>query len=168
MRRGLGYRARRGHHMDRAPSTLRTLRRLSAELATSGPSEATRCGPHPLRNRPARTPHTPVPAGHDRFPMELAHRIIDSTTFRALHDLCCYDGSLNMTWVALNLSRFINGVAKRHAEVSRHLFARYEIDAITNGVHAETWVSTPMAEVFDTFVSGWREDALTLRSALAI
>ena len=51
--------------------------------------------------------------------------------------------TLNLTFLALNLSRYVNGVAKRHGEVSRLLFAGYTIDAITNGVHAATWTSSP-------------------------
>ena len=43
-----------------------------------------------------------------------------------------------MTYLALNLSHYVNGVAKRHGEVSRLMFAGYDIDAITNGVHATT------------------------------
>jgi glucan phosphorylase len=37
------------------------------------------------------------------------------------------------------LSHYINGVAKRHGEISRHMFSRYVIDAITNGVHASLY-----------------------------
>ena len=48
-----------------------------------------------------------------------------------------------MTYLALNLSRYVNGVAKKHGEVSRLMFAGYTIDAITNGVHAATWASAP-------------------------
>ena len=46
-----------------------------------------------------------------------------------------------MTYLALNLSHYVNGVAKRHGEVSRLMFASYEIDAITNGVHVPIWTS---------------------------
>jgi starch phosphorylase len=73
-----------------------------------------------------------------------------------------------MTFLALNLSGYINGVAKRHGEVSRHLFARYAIDAITNGVHAATWVSPPFVELFDQYIRGWKEDNFDLRYALSI
>ena len=48
-----------------------------------------------------------------------------------------------MTYLALNLSHYVNGVAKKHGEVTQAMFSRYVIDAITNGVHAVTWVSDP-------------------------
>ena len=75
---------------------------------------------------------------------------------------------LNMTYLALNLSHYVNGVAKKHAEVSRHMFAEYQIDAITNGVHAATWTSPAFQALFDQHIPGWREDNFSLRYALSI
>lgn len=80
----------------------------------------------------------------------------------------CHEGMLNMTYLALNLSHYINGVAKKHGEVSRQMFARYVIDAITNGVHGATWVSDALAALFDHYIPGWRQDNFSLRSALSI
>ena len=73
-----------------------------------------------------------------------------------------------MTYLALNLSHYVNGVAKKHGEVSRHMFAHYEIDAITNGVHAATWTSPPFQALFDRHIPGWREDNFSLRYAHSI
>jgi starch phosphorylase len=65
---------------------------------------------------------------------------------------------LNMTLLALNLSRFVNGVAKKHGEVSRTLFPGYEISAITNGVHTFTWTCPEMAALYDAHLPGWAND----------
>jgi glycogen phosphorylase len=73
-----------------------------------------------------------------------------------------------MTYLALNLSHYINGVAKRHGEVSRHMFGEYNIDSITNGVYAPTWTSQPFATLFDRHIPGWRQDSFSLRYALSI
>jgi starch phosphorylase len=73
-----------------------------------------------------------------------------------------------MTYLALNLSHYVNGVARRHAEVARLMFAGHEIDAITNGVDAETWASAPFQRIFDRYIPGWREDPYGLRNALSI
>jgi starch phosphorylase len=62
---------------------------------------------------------------------------------------------LNMTNLALNLSGYVNGVAKRHAETSRHLFPGYTVRAITNGVHPHTWVSPSFAALYDKYLPGW-------------
>src|SRR6476469_9846383 len=74
----------------------------------------------------------------------------------------------NMTYLALNLSHYVNGVAKRHGEVSRLMFGGYEVDAITNGVHAATWTSVPFQELFDRTIPGWRADNFSLRYAHSI
>jgi starch phosphorylase len=73
-----------------------------------------------------------------------------------------------MTYLALNLSHYVNGVAKKHGEVSRLMFAGYAIDAITNGVHAATWVSDPFQSLYDQYIPGWKEDNFSLRYALSI
>jgi starch phosphorylase len=73
-----------------------------------------------------------------------------------------------MTHLALNLSHYVNGVAKRHGAVSQRMFSRYAIDAITNGVHAATWTAPPFQALFDRYISDWRQDNFSLRSALGI
>jgi starch phosphorylase len=73
--------------------------------------------------------------------------------------------TLNLTYLALNLSHYVNGVAKRHAEVSRRMFARYRVDEITNGVHAATWTAPAFQQVFDRHIPGWRADNFSLRYA---
>jgi starch phosphorylase len=70
--------------------------------------------------------------------------------------------------LAFNLSHYVNGVAKRHGEISRLLYGGYNIDAITNGVHAATWAVDPIAKLFDRYIPGWRHDACSLRYALGI
>jgi starch phosphorylase len=73
-----------------------------------------------------------------------------------------------MTFLALRCSHFVNGVAMRHGEVSQGMFPNYPIRAITNGVHAETWVSPPFGALFDRLVPGWRRDNLNLRYVMGI
>jgi starch phosphorylase len=68
----------------------------------------------------------------------------------------------------LNLSHYVNGVAKRHGETTQRLFAKYQIDSITNGVHAATWTGPAFQRLFDKYIPGWREDNLSLRYAISI
>ena len=75
---------------------------------------------------------------------------------------------LNMTHLALNMSRYINGVAKKHGEVSRLMFAGYQIDAITNGVHVGTWTCPPLQALYDRYIADWRQDNFSLRYAESI
>jgi len=81
---------------------------------------------------------------------------------------CCFDRSLNMTYLALRFARYINGVAMRHGEISTGMFPDYPIDAITNGVHAVTWTSLPLADLFDRHIPEWRRDNFYLRYAIGI
>jgi starch phosphorylase len=122
-----------------------------------------------VRRRCVFTTHTPVAAGHDRFPMELVRRVLGEPRARALESLqCCADGQLNMTTLALKMSRYINGVSMRHGEVSREMFPGHRIHSITNGVHAATWTSAAMAKLFDRYVPEWRRDNFQLRYAIRI
>jgi glucan phosphorylase len=59
------------------------------------------------------------------------------------------DEHLNMTRLALNLSEYVNGVAKRHAEVSKAMFPGYRVHAITNGVHPHTWTAESFRALYD-------------------
>jgi starch phosphorylase len=122
-----------------------------------------------VRRRCVFTTHTPVPAGHDQFPRDLVARVLGPDRARLLMTThCCSDGNLNMTYLALRLSRYVNGVAMRHGEVSRGLFPGYPVRAITNGVHAVTWTAPPFRQLYDEFIPEWRRDNLYLRYAIGI
>jgi starch phosphorylase len=72
-----------------------------------------------------------------------------------------------MTYLALNLSRYVNGVAKRHGEVSRNMFEGHKIDFITNGVHAANGYLI-LSEPLRSHMQGWKEDNFSLPYALNI
>src|SRR5207245_2835207 len=76
--------------------------------------------------------------------------------------------SLNMTQLALSLSTYVNGVAKQHGETSRQMFPEVPIEAVTNGVPAGRWTSSPFQQLFDRYIPSWREDNYSLRSALGL
>jgi glycogen phosphorylase len=113
------------------------------------------------------TTHTPVPAGHDVFPEQLAGSVLGASRLPWLAALG-QRFSLNMTDLALRTSHFVNGVAMRHGEVSQGMFPNYPIRSITNGVHAATWASPPFCELFDRHIPDWRSDAFSLRYAVGI
>ncbi|MBD3388739.1 MAG: alpha-glucan family phosphorylase [Candidatus Altiarchaeales archaeon] len=117
------------------------------------------------------TTHTPIAAGHDTFDLELAKAVLgemfDVESLK--HDNIVDERNLlNMTYLALYHSGFINAVGKMHGEVTKRMFPHYDINAITNGVHPNTWVSEHMAKVFDRYIPQWRTDPYTLRNALRI
>ncbi|MDX2481608.1 MAG: alpha-glucan family phosphorylase [Desulfuromusa sp.] len=113
------------------------------------------------------TTHTPVEAGHDRFPYDLVEKIMPpEVPISLLKELSGQD-HLNMTMLAMKLSKYINGVAKRHGEVSQNLFPGFKIHAITNGIHPFTWCSPFFVNLFDKYLPGWaNEPELLVRSSV--
>ncbi len=168
MLRALGYGDIEKYHMNEGHASLLTMELLDEQVAVSSGDEVTQEVIDAVREQCVFTTHTPVAAGHDKFQMDMVRRVLgDHEAFEMQNVFCC-DGELNMTYLALNLSHYVNGVAKKHGEVSRHMFTSYAIDSITNGVHAATWVAKAFQDLFDKHIPGWREDNFSLRYALSI
>jgi starch phosphorylase len=166
--RALGYQALERFHMNEGHAALLTIELLREVRTQAGRSFVAPEDLQVVHDRCVFTTHTPVPAGHDKFDLDLVDRVLGGREACGIHDPICHENRLNMTYLALSLSHYVNGVAKRHGEVSRHMFAAYKIDAITNGVHVATWVAPEFATLFDRYIPGWRQDNFSLRYALNI
>ena len=115
------------------------------------------------------TTHTPVPAGHDQFGPDQMYAVLGDERSKALERFgCMHNGLLNMTYVALRFSRWVNGVAMQHGKVSQHMFPDYHVESVTNGVHAATWIAPPLAALLDEEVPRWRHDNQYFRSVYGI
>jgi glycogen phosphorylase len=164
----LGYKAA-VYHMNEGHAALLTIALLKDQLKGRPLAAATNEDIDAVRKLCVFTTHTPVPAGHDRFSPEQSHRILGEELASFLeHKGCIHDGLLNMTYIALCFSRFVNGVAMQHGKVSRSMFPEYNISAITNGVHAATWTAASFQNIFDSHMPRWRQDNVTLRYAIDI
>ncbi|EQD30642.1 alpha-glucan phosphorylase, partial [mine drainage metagenome] len=154
--RALGFEIS-AYHMNEGHSAL-----LGVELLRhfAYPADDVRPGEAPYDLPRARdlcrfTTHTPVAAGHDRFSYDLVKRLFASSAYVHNNHGMTMPGQpgsehgpidfsvlsslggpseLNMTQLALSVSDFVNGVAKRHAEVSSKMYPGYQVRAITNGV----------------------------------
>jgi starch phosphorylase len=191
MLRALGYKDLTRYHMNEGHAALLSLELLGEEAEKAGRTSIRGEDIVKVRSKCVFTTHTPVPAGHDRFPMEYLTRVFpEQNSFFDLKDASSADlmkrvlqaerdypdlreaaragASLNMTYLALSLSTYVNGVAKLHGETSRKMFPQVPIEAITNGVHAGTWASPAFQELFDRCIPSWREDNYSLRSALGL
>ena len=121
-----------------------------------------------VRARSVFTTHTPVPAGHDRFNRDevvaCAGPIweelgIGEAAFLAIGALPGEGHpEYHMTATAIRLSARVNGVARKHGEVSRELWQTLwpqhqvedvPIGSVTNGVHLPTWMSNGMRQLLD-------------------
>jgi glycogen phosphorylase len=111
-----------------------------------------------VKNLCVFTTHTPVEAGHDKFPYDLVAEVMgEIIPLQVLKELAGKE-HLNMTNLALNLSRYINGVAKKHGQVSQSMFPGYQIHAITNGVHSYTWTCDSFKRLYDEYLPGWANE----------
>ena len=189
--RALGYRELQRYHMNEGHAALLALELLGEEAQKAGRSSIIGGDIEKVRSKCVFTTHTPVPAGHDRFPMEYLTRVFPGQKgFFDLKDPLSVElmkrvlqaekeypdfqeaakagASVNMTYLALSLSKFVNGVAKLHGETSRQMFPEVPIEAITNGVHAATWAAPAFQQLFDRYIPTWREDNYSLRGALGL
>jgi len=122
-----------------------------------------------VREQCVFTTHTPVPAGHDRFEREVTVEVLGQELADDLSRIgCLEDDVLNMTQLGMFFSGFINAVAQRHGDVSRAMFPTFRIEAITNGVHAPTWVGPSTSRLLDHHVPAWRSDDELIRYASLI
>jgi len=172
--RAMGHHEVRRFHMNEGHAALLALELLDEHARWFGRDRFNEDDVQAIRQRCVFTTHTPVPAGHDKFPLDMVGRALGRPDLGAQRDVFCCDGELNMTYLALNLSHYVNGVAKKHGEVSRQMLQprdnlhQYQIDHITNGVHLATWAAPAFVELFDLHIPGWREDNASLRGALNI
>jgi len=191
MLRALGHTELMRYHMNEGHAALLTMELLEEEARRAGRTSIKGEDIEKVRSKCVFTTHTPVPAGHDKFPVEYLIRLLpDLTRFFDVKDASSVDlirsilqtdedfpdlqsaarqgASVSMTYLALSLSNFVNGVAKLHGEVSRRMFPNVQIEAITNGVHAATWTSQAFRDLYDRYIPSWREDNYSLRGALGL
>ncbi|HSD73503.1 MAG TPA: alpha-glucan family phosphorylase [Steroidobacteraceae bacterium] len=170
------------YHMNEGHSALlglELLRRFAYSPGELRPGESLYNLPA-VRRRCCFTTHTPVEAGHDRFPYDIVRRILpladsgQTPTSEQVIDLPLLrqlggQDELNMTRLALNLSDYVNGVAKRHAELSERMFPGYHVHAISNGVHPLTWTCESFRRLYDRYLPGWcHEPELLMRADCCI
>ncbi len=119
------------------------------------------------------TTHTPVPAGIDRFPVDLVrHHFVGSSSAGSSNGAALlpgvdvnrvlalgaedHGGMFNMAHMGLRLAQRANGVSQLHGAVSRAMFRglwpqfdveEVPIGSVTNGVHGPTWAARELAGV---------------------
>jgi len=118
------------------------------------------------------TTHTPVPAGHDTFPVQLVEKYFGAywdslgVDQKALLALGQQDGlgsqAFNMTVFALRMADRRNAVSQLHGAVARRMWhglwpeAREDevpISHVTNGIHLPTWIAPELGELYQAYIS---------------
>ncbi len=169
MLRTLGYEHIDRFHMNEGHAAFLILQLFDEELDRTGGRKIKPEHIESVRRQCVFTTHTPVAAGHDKFPMDLVRKIIGRHRIWKIQEQLSGDSTtLNMTYLALNFSHYVNGVSKQHGRVSQEMFSTYRIDAITNGVHAATWTAQPFRKLLDRYIPAWRADNFSIRYALSV
>jgi glycogen phosphorylase len=155
------YHMNEGHAALLSVQLLRQFRRRAEDVALGESAY----DPARVRHRCVFTTHTPVEAAQDRFSYDLVARLLgDYVEIDGLKKLAGAD-ALNMTQLALNLSGYINGVARRHAETTHRLFPGYHVRAVTNGVHPQTWTHAAFARLYQAAFPQWLHEPEALSAA---
>jgi starch phosphorylase len=161
-------------HLNEGHAAFVVLQRIRDGLA-SGQSWTDALGD--VRATTAFTTHTPVPAGHDAFPIPLVQQHLascwGSMNGHEHHflELGTYDNGhgpqFNMTALAMRSAGSINAVSRVHGQVTRDMFAPLwpdmppddrPVGAITNGVHVPTWLAGTLGALLERHLSpAWRE-----------
>ncbi len=128
-----------------------------------------------VRKKCVFTTHTPVPVGHDKFPVDMVK-----------HELKSYDpidwdkeaeeGFINLSKLSLNYSGKVNAVSYKHMFVSSNIFPECSLfsesyckmDYVTNGVYHKRWIHREIQELFNNYLPGWDENPTLLGQAYYI
>jgi len=118
------------------------------------------------------TTHTPVPAGHDKFPHWMIDKYLNAY-YAGMHmsrDEFLHLGqhaddppeTFNMAAFCLRMAAHANGVSAKHGEVARRMWhflwpesniKDIPIGSITNGVHIPTWINPRLVTLLDRYIS---------------
>ena len=164
MLHSLGYTGIKKYHMNEGHASFLTLELLNEMKRNKDPE----WNFDAVRELCVFTTHTPVPAGHDQFFYDLVDNALREFIPSDIVRMLGGEERLNMTLLALNQSKHINGVAKKHGEISQLMFPEYSIESITNGVHSSTWVCDSFKRLYDKYIPDWKNDPFSLRYALSI
>lgn len=128
-----------------------------------------------VKDKFAYTCHTPVEAGHDRFSFQEAEGALGPEKTGLLRQFGSdpkNPSQANLTILAMN-AKAINGVSKKHGEVTRLQFPEKaeKIRSITNGVHIFTWMSDNIKEFLKAYkdrIGDFEADPTLLRSVASL
>ena len=119
------------------------------------------------------TTHTPVPAGHDRFPIvEVEKRLakfLEGIPKEEFLNLGREGEEFNMTLLSIRTSSYVNAVSKLHTAVTKEMWKELwkgvppdemPVEGITNGVHTKTWLHNEIKKLIDRYIGRvWRDYA---------
>ena len=156
-------------HMNEGHAALLGIGLLEERLGAASLDQATEDDVAAIAQRCVFTTHTPVPAGHDQFGIDQMYAVLGDERGRTIERFgYLHNSLLNLTYLALRFSRYVNGVSMQHGKVSQEMYPEVRVHSITNGVHAATWISGPLQALLDAEVPEWRRDNQYFRSIYGV
>lgn len=152
-----GYGPVRYYHMNEGHTALLNLERLRSNGA---PADI-------IKQKSTFTTHTPIAAGHDYFDYHLARTSLGTLLPANIQEYATSD-NLGMTQLAMNLSIRTNAVSRKHRDVTAAMFPGHQIEYVTNGIYHPRWAGNAIGALFDTKLSGWRDDPKKLEQVFDI
>lgn len=140
------------YHMNEGQSALLTLELLKKFNLNS----------EKVQNHCVFTTHTPIEAAFDQFSYELFQKLLGNQYMLSTVKQYAGQENLNMTYLALNLSKYVNGVSKAHMKYSKKMFPGHYIRSVTNGVHSFTWTCKYFRQLFDKYIPSWANEPVLL------
>ena len=118
------------------------------------------------------TTHTPVPAGHDEFPVDLVRPVLKPFAPRlgaTVEEILSWgqpnagvsDEPMSMFVLGLRMAEHCNGVSRLHGQVARKMWSyvwpnrnveEVPISHVTNGIHVSTFISDEFSRLFDRYM----------------
>ena len=146
------------YHMNEGQSALLTLELLKKNNLDH----------EKVQNQCVFTTHTPIEAAFDQFPYELFQELLGNQFMLSTVKQYASQENLNMTILALNLSKYVNGVSKAHMKYSKKIFPGHHIRSVTNGVHSFTWTCRFFRQLYDKYIPSWANEPVLLVRASEI
>ncbi len=163
----LGYKRINKYHLNEGHAALLTIELLK-KTYSEGVMPEDLSSLEVVKEKCIFTTHTPVAAGHDKFNISLFNRLLGNYVPEFIIKHITKDNQVSMTLLGLYMSKYVNGVAKKHKEITKEMFPEYSFDSITNGIHPMTWVSPSFKSLYDEYIPCWAQDPFSLRYALSI
>ncbi|HOI18601.1 MAG TPA: alpha-glucan family phosphorylase [Candidatus Woesearchaeota archaeon] len=163
----LGYKKIKKYHLNEGHAALLTielLKKTYKEALTHEESYSVES----VKEKCIFTTHTPVAAGHDVFDISLFKKLLGNYVPEFIINKISPNSQVSMTLLGLYMSKYVNGVAKRHKDITKEMFPEYNIDSITNGIHPMTWISPSFKNLYEEYIPCWAQDPFSLRYALSI
>ncbi|NOX71340.1 MAG: alpha-glucan family phosphorylase [Candidatus Micrarchaeota archaeon] len=164
----IGYENIENYHMNEGHAAFLILELLNRTKNEEEKNYKKRYDFDKVKEKCVFTTHTPLPAGHDSFDTEMVKSILGADYFPFDNVDIPDNRKFSMTYLALNHSHYINGVAKRHKDITSRMFPGYRIHSITNGAHSATWVSEPFRDLYNKYIPNWSHDPFSLRYVFGI